>query len=306
MRCAAQLRPTVAWRRISPNALSTLPKSHSSSGVLSRFQDQMHPCLHVLRYMKVELNLLANVLTACSVTLQHKTRPGQEASISYGVFLDTAPGPSKLHFYIFFGRQPDQRSSDHRSCARTGKYDRPCCRCNPPSSKNFTVRAVVHLQAERDASFVQNAGLQLIYAVNTHCHADHITGTGALKKLFPSVKSVISQDSKCTSDMHVVPGDKVQVHVERLLNRLCECCMRLVTIWCFQTACGLSLMSPLLMQLIFGESSLEVLATPGHTSGCVTYYSPQDDGVAFTGDALLIQGCGRTDFQEGNARYQVI
>ena len=65
-------------------------------------------------------------------------------------------------------------------------------------------------------------------------------------------------------------------------------------------------MSPLLMQLIFGESSLEVLATPGHTSGCVTYYSPQDDGMAFTGDALLIQGCGRTDFQEGNARYQVI
>lgn len=60
------------------------------------------------------------------------------------------------------------------------------------------------------------------------------------------------------------------------------------------------------MQLIFGESSLDVLATPGHTSGCVTYYSPQGNGVAFTGDALLIQGCGRTDFQEGNARYQII
>ena len=182
----------------------------------------MHPCLHVLLYMKVELNLLANALTACSVTLQHKTRPGQEASISYGVFLDTAPGPSKLHFYIFFGRLSNQRSSDHRSCARTGDYARSCCRCDPPNSKTITVRAVASLQAERDASFVQNAGLHLIYAVNTHCHADHITGTGALKRLFPSVKSVISHASGCTADMHVKPGNKVQLHVERLLNSLCE------------------------------------------------------------------------------------
>lgn len=69
----------------------------------------------------------------------------------------------------------------------------------------------MHLQAERDASFVQDAGLQLRYAVNTHCHADHITGTGALKGLIPSVKSVISQASKCTADMHVKPGDKVSL-----------------------------------------------------------------------------------------------
>ena len=48
--------------------------------------------------------------------------------------------------------------------------------------------------------------------------------------------------------------------------------------------------------------SLQVRATPGHTAGCVTYVT--DDGaeqpnprMAFTGDALLIRGCGRTDFQ---------
>ena len=262
MRCAAQLRPTLAWRRTSSNALRILPKSHLNSGVLSRFQDQTHPCLHVLFRKRVDLTLLAMVLTMCSLMLQQRKRPGHEASISHGVFLDTAPGPSKLHFYIFFGGQSDQRSSDHRSCARTGEYDRPCCRCDPPNSKNITVRAVVHLQAERDASFVQDAGLQLIYAVNTHCHADHITGTGALKRLIPSVKSVISQDSLCSADMHVKAGDKVQLHVVRLhvvrlLNSICVCCMRFATIVCFQTACGLSLMSPVLMQLTFGESSLE-------------------------------------------------
>jgi glyoxylase-like metal-dependent hydrolase (beta-lactamase superfamily II) len=43
---------------------------------------------------------------------------------------------------------------------------------------------------------------------------------------------------------------------------------------------------------------LEVRETPGHTSGCVAYVG--HDRV-FTGDALLIGGCGRTDFQQGDA-----
>jgi sulfur dioxygenase len=48
-----------------------------------------------------------------------------------------------------------------------------------------------------------------------------------------------------------------------------------------------------------GDLRLEVRATPGHTAGCVTYVC--NAGIAFTGDALLIRGCGRTDFQEGDA-----
>ena len=135
MRCATQLRPTLAWRRTISNALRTLPKSRLSSGVLSRFQDQTHPCLHVLA-KELATQSWPWTLTLCSVMLQRRERPDQKASISYGVFLDTAPGPSKLHFYIFFGRQPDKNSSDHRSCARTGEYDRPCCRCDPPNSNS--------------------------------------------------------------------------------------------------------------------------------------------------------------------------
>ena len=38
----------------------------------------------------------------------------------------------------------------------------------------------------------------------------------------------------------------------------------------------------------------------GHTNGCVTYVD-YGNGFAFTGDALLIRGCGRTDFQEGTS-----
>lgn len=49
-----------------------------------------------------------------------------------------------------------------------------------------------------------------------------------------------------------------------------------------------------------GEVALEVRATPGHTAGCVTYVTA-DHTMAFTGDALMIRGCGRTDFQQGDA-----
>jgi sulfur dioxygenase len=50
----------------------------------------------------------------------------------------------------------------------------------------------------------------------------------------------------------------------------------------------------------FGSMTIEVLSTEGHTAGCVTYVC-HEQNLAFTGDALLIRGCGRTDFQEGDA-----
>jgi len=49
----------------------------------------------------------------------------------------------------------------------------------------------------------------------------------------------------------------------------------------------------------FGGRTLEVRATPGHTNGCLSYVL-DDQTMAFTGDSLLIRGCGRTDFQQGS------
>ncbi|KAK6134950.1 hypothetical protein DH2020_031328 [Rehmannia glutinosa] len=115
---------------------------------------------------------------------------------------------------------------------------------------------------DRDLSLVKELGLKLIYAINTHVHADHVTGTGLLKSKVPGVKSIISKASNAKADLFVEPGDKI----------------------------------------CFGDLFLEVRATPGHTQGCVTYVTgdgpnqPQPR-MAFTGDALLIRGCGRTDFQ---------
>ena len=52
--------------------------------------------------------------------------------------------------------------------------------------------------------------------------------------------------------------------------------------------------------IVFGDEKLKVVSTPGHTDGCLTYVT-EDESKAFTGDALLIRGCGRCDFQQGNA-----
>ena len=53
-------------------------------------------------------------------------------------------------------------------------------------------------------------------------------------------------------------------------------------------------------EIRFGAQVLQVRATPGHTAGCLTYVLNAGE-MAFTGDALLIRGAGRTDFQEGDA-----
>lgn len=51
-------------------------------------------------------------------------------------------------------------------------------------------------------------------------------------------------------------------------------------------------------ELFLGNKKIKVIATPGHTNTCLTY---SFEDMLFTGDALLIRGCGRTDFQQGSS-----
>ncbi|MDH3354932.1 MAG: MBL fold metallo-hydrolase, partial [Chromatiales bacterium] len=51
-------------------------------------------------------------------------------------------------------------------------------------------------------------------------------------------------------------------------------------------------------QIHLGAEIVEMIHTPGHTNTDITY---KVDNLLFTGDTLLIRGCGRTDFQSGNA-----
>merc|ERR1712123_65786 len=143
-------------------------------------------------------------------------------------------------------------------------FDRESCTytylmADTVSKEAVLIDPVIEL-SERDASLVKELGLKLKYVLNTHVHADHITGTGRLKKLLPGVESVISANSGGEADVLVKDGDRI----------------------------------------VFGGHSLEVAETPGHTAGCITYIN-REVGCAFTGDTLMIRGCGRTDFQGGSA-----
>uniref|UniRef100_A0A7E4VB78 Persulfide dioxygenase ETHE1, mitochondrial n=1 Tax=Panagrellus redivivus TaxID=6233 RepID=A0A7E4VB78_PANRE len=113
---------------------------------------------------------------------------------------------------------------------------------------------------DRDAKLIKELDLNLIYGLNTHVHADHITGTSKLNKIFPSMRSVLSKHSGGIADLFI--------QHESVLN--------------------------------IGNIVLEARSTPGHTNGCTTFVC-HEHRRAFTGDTLLIRGCGRTDFQGGSA-----
>ncbi|OUS11974.1 MBL fold metallo-hydrolase [Gammaproteobacteria bacterium 53_120_T64] len=114
-------------------------------------------------------------------------------------------------------------------------------------------------QFERDLQYVEELGIELLYVFETHAHADHITSAGMLRQN-TGAKIVFSQAAGIEAiDIALQDGD----------------------------------------QLTLGNYAIKALATPGHTSGCMSYFV---DGKVFTGDTLLIRGCGRTDFQQGDAK----
>jgi sulfur dioxygenase len=116
-------------------------------------------------------------------------------------------------------------------------------------------------QARRDAALLRELGLTLKATLDTHVHADHVTGAWLMKCQTASTIALSAESGATGADRYLVHGDRVT----------------------------------------FGDRWLEVRATPGHTHGCVTFVA-DDESKAFTGDCLLIRGCGRTDFQQGDPR----
>ncbi|MGD2141202.1 MAG: rhodanese-like domain-containing protein [Burkholderiales bacterium] len=116
-------------------------------------------------------------------------------------------------------------------------------------------------QVKRDAALITELGLKLVATLDTHVHADHVTGSWMLKRQFDSLIMVAKSSGALGADRYVSDGDTIG----------------------------------------FGERYLTVRATPGHTDGCLTFVL-DDESKAFTGDCLLIRGCGRTDFQQGNSQ----
>ena len=114
-------------------------------------------------------------------------------------------------------------------------------------------------QLERDLASLREYGLKLVWAVETHAHADHITSAGKLAELAGARTAAPAGCGIGTAGVQLQQGDTLQ----------------------------------------FGGETLRALHTPGHTAGSMSFVWRQH---VFTGDTLLINGCGRTDFQSGSAR----
>jgi glyoxylase-like metal-dependent hydrolase (beta-lactamase superfamily II) len=112
---------------------------------------------------------------------------------------------------------------------------------------------------------LQELDLTLVYALDTHVHADHITALGKLREVF-GCETVHGECSKATGVTRYLRDGEV---------------------------------------LKLGGLSLETLHTPGHTDDSYCYLLKHEDRqFLFSGDTLLIRGTGRTDFQHGNATQQ--
>ena len=112
-------------------------------------------------------------------------------------------------------------------------------------------------QFERDMQIINELGVELLYTIETHAHADHITSSGKIRQI-SGAKIVYGESSGIEAiDIPVKDGQTIPL----------------------------------------GHYQLRVISTPGHTSGCTSYFI---EGMLFCGDTLLIRGCGRTDFQEGD------
>jgi glyoxylase-like metal-dependent hydrolase (beta-lactamase superfamily II) len=128
----------------------------------------------------------------------------------------------------------------------------------PGSTEAVIIDPVDH-NLERDLAHIERLGLKLVYVLETHAHADHVTSAGKLRELTGARACVPSGCGIPPAEVQLNDGDVIR----------------------------------------FGNGeTISVLHTPGHTAGSMCYAWR---GNVFTGDTLLINGCGRTDFQSGSS-----
>lgn len=114
-------------------------------------------------------------------------------------------------------------------------------------------------QVERDYKLLNELGLTLKFCLETHIHADHITGTGKLRELTDCVGIVPANAHAACANRYVEHDEVLQV----------------------------------------GGINIRAISTNGHTDSHMAYLV--NGTRVLTGDALFIRGCGRTDFQSGDA-----
>lgn len=156
-------------------------------------------------------------------------------------------------------------------------------------SKDCILVDPVDIQAGRDVAEVNELGLNLVYGVNTR-------KTTTCRRFF---KLSIHEQLKLTFCNSLSFSDAHADHITgtHLLKEKVDGVKSVIS-----EASGAKADVKVSSgdRIMFGSRYVEARATPGHTEGCFSYVA-DDESFVLTGDALLIQGCGRTDFQGGSA-----
>lgn len=134
-------------------------------------------------------------------------------------------------------------------------------------SREAVIIDPVDEQLQRDLQVLRERGLKLVWAIETHAHADHITSAGLLAEHAGARTAAPEGCQIGTAAVQLIDGQVLH----------------------------------------FGAQQLRCIHTPGHTAGSMSFYweAVVPTGTTrhvFTGDTLLINGCGRTDFQSGSAQ----
>ena len=129
------------------------------------------------------------------------------------------------------------------------------------------------------ADFIEEQGLKPVMAVNTHCHFDHILGVEFLKMTY-GVKFAAS-----SADLDLLKSGRASGAMFGMeLGALPE---------------DIDIDLASLNEIKFGNTTLRVIATPGHSKGCVSLLHEESKSL-FTGDTLFRESIGRTDLPGGD------
>jgi glyoxylase-like metal-dependent hydrolase (beta-lactamase superfamily II) len=140
-----------------------------------------------------------------------------------------------------------------------------------PGCYDDTERAVL-------SEFIAEKGLKPVKLLNTHCHLDHIFGNGYVAKKY---------DLK-------LEFNKNDMRIFEAFQMTCDL---------YGMSCDPSPQPSVFLEegdiIEFGNSKLEILFTPGHSPGSITFYN-REEKFMIAGDVLFSGSIGRTDLPGGN------
>ncbi len=135
------------------------------------------------------------------------------------------------------------------------------------------------------ADFIQQNGLTPKLAINTHGHFDHVMGVEAVRERY-GIPFAMSKRDQFLLDT-ATPGSKVYGIELKAMPSTIDIDLDEVK------------------EVSFGETTLQIIPTPGHTPGQVAIFEPNSRSL-FTGDTLFRESIGRTDLPGGDYSWIMV